>query len=403
MQSASSLAYLVMNFSGGLLGLLSFAPMAARLGRRGAFAIYHVGAGILVPWTYLGGHGYVATLFLLSLMAFFVLGMHAGYAIYFPELFPTRLRATGSSVCFNLGRVLGAVILIVRGGLGFLLGMPWAATAISGSSGSAWSSSGSRPRPAGASCRNDDSPPVEKERTGGIQVERPIGIEWTLTDSRRIGQCQIRDASPVRGRAMSSTGKHRSVSIIVAVLAVVDGIIRPAGTASGHGRRDRPTRQRSETLAIGPGESIENALGDVKAGETYRLLVSLVGHSGRSGRPSPRRAGGRTDRSSPARISTRATRTSISPIGPRATARRRSAWPGRRAPGRSRSPCGVEWARMTVDGFRPHGDRGRAQRLLAAGERAASWVATSTARPTTSITSTTSRRGSRASTGSGSR
>ena len=44
-------------------------------------------------------------------MAFFVLGMHAGYAIYFPELFPTRLRATGSSVCFNLGRVLGAVIL----------------------------------------------------------------------------------------------------------------------------------------------------------------------------------------------------------------------------------------------------------------------------------------------------
>ena len=51
----------------------------------------------------------------LPVMAFFVLGMHAGYAIYFPELFPTRLRATGSSVCFNLGRVLGAVILLVRG------------------------------------------------------------------------------------------------------------------------------------------------------------------------------------------------------------------------------------------------------------------------------------------------
>ena len=51
-------------------------------------------------------------------MAFFVLGMHAGYAIYFPELFPTRLRATGASVCFNLGRVLGAVILVIRGELG---------------------------------------------------------------------------------------------------------------------------------------------------------------------------------------------------------------------------------------------------------------------------------------------
>ena len=64
-------------------------------------------------------------------MAFFVLGMHAGYAIYFPELFPTRLRATGSSVCFNLGRVLGAVILIVRGNLGAMLGMRWAVVAIS--------------------------------------------------------------------------------------------------------------------------------------------------------------------------------------------------------------------------------------------------------------------------------
>ena len=121
-----------MNFSGGLLGLLSFAPLSARLGRRGAFAMYHIGAGIIVPWTFLGSHGYAATLALLSVMAFFVLGMHAGYAIYFPELFPTRLRATGSSVCFNLGRVLGAVMLIVRGGLGSRLGMPMAATAISG-------------------------------------------------------------------------------------------------------------------------------------------------------------------------------------------------------------------------------------------------------------------------------
>jgi hypothetical protein len=93
--------------------------------------VYHAGAGLIVPWTYLGSHGYVPTLCLLSLMAFFVLGMHAGYAIYFPELFPRRLRATGSSVCFNLGRVLGAVILLVRGTLGARLGMPRAATTIS--------------------------------------------------------------------------------------------------------------------------------------------------------------------------------------------------------------------------------------------------------------------------------
>jgi hypothetical protein len=131
-QQMGSRAYLLMNFTGGLLGLLCFAPLASWRGRRFAFAVYHVGAAIVAPVTFLGASTYAQALWLLPLMAFFVLGMHAGYAIYFPELFPTRLRATGSSVCFNLGRVLGAAILIVRGTLGSALGLRWAVVALSG-------------------------------------------------------------------------------------------------------------------------------------------------------------------------------------------------------------------------------------------------------------------------------
>ena len=127
-----SFAYLLMNFTGGLLGLLSFAPLASWRGRRFAFAAYHVGAAVLTPVCFLGARTYVQALWLLPVMAFFVLGMHAGYAIYFPELFPTRLRATGSSVCFNLGRVLGAMILLVRGTIGAALGLRWAVVALSG-------------------------------------------------------------------------------------------------------------------------------------------------------------------------------------------------------------------------------------------------------------------------------
>jgi hypothetical protein len=63
----------------------------------------------MTPVCFPGARTYAQALWLLPVMAFFVLGMHAGYAIYFPELFPTRLRATGSSACFNLGRVLGAM------------------------------------------------------------------------------------------------------------------------------------------------------------------------------------------------------------------------------------------------------------------------------------------------------
>lgn len=117
-QKSASLAYFLMNFTGGLLGLLSFAPVAHRRGRRFAFMVYHLGALVLVPLTFLGARTYAQTLWLLPTMAFFVVGMHAGYAIYFPELFPTRLRATGSSFCFNLGRLVAAALLIARGMLG---------------------------------------------------------------------------------------------------------------------------------------------------------------------------------------------------------------------------------------------------------------------------------------------
>jgi len=131
-QAMGSRVYLLMNFTGGLLGLLAFAPLATWRGRRFTFAVYHLGAAIVAPAAFLGAGTYVQALWLLPVMAFFVLGMHAGYAIYFPELFPTRLRATGSSACFNLGRVLGAAILIVRGTLGSALGLRGAVVAMSG-------------------------------------------------------------------------------------------------------------------------------------------------------------------------------------------------------------------------------------------------------------------------------
>jgi MFS family permease len=131
-QAMGSRVYLLMNFTGGLLGLLVFAPLARSRGRRFTFAFYQLGAAITAPVAFLGAGTLGQALWLLPVMAFFVLGMHAGYAIYFPELFPTRLRATGSSVCFNLGRVLGAAILIVRGTLGSALGLRGAVVAMSG-------------------------------------------------------------------------------------------------------------------------------------------------------------------------------------------------------------------------------------------------------------------------------
>jgi hypothetical protein len=54
----------------------------------------------------------------LPLFGFFTLGMHAGYAVYFPELFPTRMRGTGAGFCFNGGRILQGAAFFGIGALG---------------------------------------------------------------------------------------------------------------------------------------------------------------------------------------------------------------------------------------------------------------------------------------------
>ncbi len=46
---------------------------------------------------------------MIPLMGFCQLSLFGGYAIYLPELFPTRLRSTGTSFCYNVGRFVAAL------------------------------------------------------------------------------------------------------------------------------------------------------------------------------------------------------------------------------------------------------------------------------------------------------
>ena len=48
-------------------------------------------------------------------MGFCQLALFGGYAIYFPELFPTRLRSTGISFCYNGARFVAATGPFVQG------------------------------------------------------------------------------------------------------------------------------------------------------------------------------------------------------------------------------------------------------------------------------------------------
>jgi MFS family permease len=110
-------AYGYIETIGAGVGLLSFGPLCARIGRKRAFFWAHFAAFLSVPITCYLPQTYGQLLCILPVFGFLTLGMHAGYAIYFPELFPSRLRATGTAFCFNIGRVLAALVLIFSGWL----------------------------------------------------------------------------------------------------------------------------------------------------------------------------------------------------------------------------------------------------------------------------------------------
>ncbi|MCA8996198.1 MAG: MFS transporter [Planctomycetaceae bacterium] len=103
--------------TGGGIGLLAFGPISQRVGRRGAFILFHLGGLVSALALFQTTFSEPSSLLYLALpvFGFLTLGMHAGYAIYFPELFPTRLRATGSGFCFNGGRIAAAPMLFATG------------------------------------------------------------------------------------------------------------------------------------------------------------------------------------------------------------------------------------------------------------------------------------------------
>jgi len=119
----SSVGYAIMALNAGaLVGYLSFGPLADRFGRRAAFALMCAGSLVMLPVTFLTPRKYEHVLLLLPFLGFFNNGIFSGFPIYLPELFPTRIRATGAGFCFNAGRVLASMGPFLTGFLVVALG-----------------------------------------------------------------------------------------------------------------------------------------------------------------------------------------------------------------------------------------------------------------------------------------
>jgi MFS family permease len=93
---------------GAFLGMLAFTRVAVKIGRRKAFAIFYTCAAIVTVFVFQKINSTTDVLWMAPLMGFFQLSVFAGFSIYLAELFPTSLRSTGVSFCYNVGRYLAA-------------------------------------------------------------------------------------------------------------------------------------------------------------------------------------------------------------------------------------------------------------------------------------------------------
>jgi MFS family permease len=93
---------------GAFLGMIAFTPVTERLGRRPAFLIAFVLAMLCTAFGFWNLREFADIFWMVPLMAFGQFALFAGYAIYLPELFPTHLRSTGVSFCYNVGRFVAA-------------------------------------------------------------------------------------------------------------------------------------------------------------------------------------------------------------------------------------------------------------------------------------------------------
>jgi len=92
---------------GAFLGMVAFTKAAQRWGRKPAFAAGFL-AAFVVTIGYFQFYNSLADVWMSVLMGACQLGLFAGFAIYLPELFPLRLRSTGTSFCYNVGRFIAA-------------------------------------------------------------------------------------------------------------------------------------------------------------------------------------------------------------------------------------------------------------------------------------------------------
>ena len=92
--------------TGSFLGMMTFTMVATFLGRKPAFFGAFILCLVTTIYVFNNLQSGTDAYWMLPMMGFAQLSVFGGYSIYFPELFPTRLRGTGVGFCYNTVRYL---------------------------------------------------------------------------------------------------------------------------------------------------------------------------------------------------------------------------------------------------------------------------------------------------------
>jgi MFS family permease len=122
-QSRVSSLALALQDVGAFFGMMVFTAVTAKIGRRKTFALSFLLCFVVVfgVFAFLGKLQFLSPNWQIYLatpmVGFATLTVFGGYAIYLPELFPTRLRSTGTGFCYNVARYITAAGALLLGGM----------------------------------------------------------------------------------------------------------------------------------------------------------------------------------------------------------------------------------------------------------------------------------------------
>ncbi len=101
---------------GAIIGCLLGAYIGRFISRRMAYFLLSLGSLLLCAALFRGVDSYGTTFLVLTfLVGGFTAAFYGWLPLYLPELFPTRVRATGQGLSFNAGRILAAVGAVQMG------------------------------------------------------------------------------------------------------------------------------------------------------------------------------------------------------------------------------------------------------------------------------------------------